>query len=423
MDDKNIIPRIKYNLDIQHFKIVDSHGNTYNNEIFIVPENTIICFQTPINKYGIAGMKPDLLKIYNSLYKKYKTNFLKNPKNYLNNFSCAQNFVYYYPGQCILDLDLKIGEANTTFGITTISNNNNYTNTNKINNKLSEYLKNNPNTFVILTSCRRCSVELLPKYTEIYYRLEYFYTIFNNIYFYKQENIPIDKSLITNCNIYNTNMLIYSQSNSPNERRMPINVEENSFYDPGLSLDINDQDSLSQLSMYYFVSKPDINNIQSIIKKLLDMLFDKLHAIYKSSKQTIPTVENDVDFKNYFLLLIQTCEGINSKIINILNYYTNNSMIDELETIAKFIISYKYIPSENNKELYNYIYKYINDLIANESFKRKYNNIYTDEGIIIYKYINLNLFENKIQKLGLYNPDKYPNITILIDFMKNKKTN
>lgn len=388
--NKNITLHKSYNLKITKVQRIDTHGiNTPS--YFKVPDNIILCFQTPINKYGISNsyIKKDLALIINYLMIHHHDAFLKNPKNFLNNFACASNFIYYYPGQLVPDLELSSDadwDAVTTYNkdkepiITK--------HIDKIN--LSEYVKNsdNQNSFILLSSCRRCSLNISPQFTELFYRSEYFYTIFNNSFMYKLHNLTVSKltKQLNVCNNYLSTELSYSKNN---RNYVPIKKIKNFvlFYDPGLTTNINDLSTIQQLSIYYF-HKPNIKIIKSIVDGILNYYFSKFNMLFSDKKNDITE-----DKFHISIAIILCISNICGKFTNIIQYYMHNSMFAELELVSDFILTYKYKPV--NITLYKLIYEVIHKNNNNKQPHSAVNN-FEKEYIKIIVKIDMDLFTKSI---------------------------
>ena len=388
--NKHITLQKSYNLNIDKVLCIDTHGANIPS-YFKVPDNIILCFQTPINKYGVASsyIKADLSLLISYLILHHYDAFLKNPKNFLNNFACTSNFTYYYPGQIVPDLELSSDVA--WDAVTKYTKDSDPIITKYIDKiKLSEYVRksNNQNSFILLSACRRCSLNIIPPFTELFYRSEYFYTIFNNTFMYKLHELVPSKLInqLTVCNKYLSTELSYSKNN---RNHMPIKKIKNFklFYDPGLSININDLAIIQQLSIYYF-HKPNIKTIESIVNSILNYYFNKFYVLF-SDKNNIITRD-----KFHIGTVILLCvSNISGKFSNILQYYMHNTMFDELELVSKFILTYKYKPE--NIKLYRLIYDIVH-IKKNNKPEHHIVNSYEKEYIQIKVKIDLDLFTNAI---------------------------
>jgi hypothetical protein len=88
---------------IKDIHLMNTHGGMpYEPEILIVPDNVIIAFITPLNKFSYQRNTHDvLLKILSNLTN--DNSFLNNPACYMRNDECFEYTNYYYPGQKIIN--------------------------------------------------------------------------------------------------------------------------------------------------------------------------------------------------------------------------------------------------------------------------------------------------------------------------------
>lgn len=110
-----------------YLSFFDMHGTVIQDDYKVVPENTIICFLSPIDyviafdNYYKTGSKGDFLStIHNLTWGQYKTLFQSREligKTFRNTesirghtlFNCFQNSQWYYPGQIYSNLNLSFG--------------------------------------------------------------------------------------------------------------------------------------------------------------------------------------------------------------------------------------------------------------------------------------------------------------------------
>lgn len=108
---------IKIKPEVQNINIINTHGNMMDT-IFTIPDDLMICFITPTNKYVRINAVNDYI-IENLLYDKYEDIFndiscFADAKNNI----CFKNAVYMYPGQKYFDIELsKHSTITGSFGL------------------------------------------------------------------------------------------------------------------------------------------------------------------------------------------------------------------------------------------------------------------------------------------------------------------
>jgi len=155
--------------------LVNFHGELVNNNFFIIPEGTTICFLTSINRI-LYMSELDRLKILNTisdpnLFKQY----YETP-NSLNTITYFENSITFYPGQLCANMNLSFTPGNDyVAGTFKIEMGKTITHEFVVEQKkqvkfpgldketskilLSEFIENMPNTngnILFLTSCRSC---------------------------------------------------------------------------------------------------------------------------------------------------------------------------------------------------------------------------------------------------------------------------
>ena len=92
--------------NVRNISVIYCHGGLTNDIKFcVVPDDVIIAFLTPLNKFS-AGFETSLVF---EILETYRTNanFLANPACYLRGDNCLQYTIYYYPGQLIPNFDFS----------------------------------------------------------------------------------------------------------------------------------------------------------------------------------------------------------------------------------------------------------------------------------------------------------------------------
>jgi hypothetical protein len=185
--------------NIRDVSIIQSHGQIdISTSYCIVPENVIIAFTAPFNKYQNIRTNPT--KIVNSIFDILQweihknSNFLNNPACSFRSDNCLQNTVYYYPGQIIPNYDLTFNSSERMekdFGFYTSKETNNkelifeqvdvssyQTSICEMFNKSMEAIENK---IIYINCCRKCDNVLDHITTEFLYRYEHIISFINMI--------------------------------------------------------------------------------------------------------------------------------------------------------------------------------------------------------------------------------------------------
>lgn len=247
-----------------------SHGGYHKNlEILVVPDNVIIAFIKPLNKYGYQIDEDHKQVVYTLNEYKDNIEFLKNPACYLRNNMCFNNATYYYPGQKILNYDLSINKNKDInsmgfYNITTsnkdiplniisqlfnTSDNINYSITFKdIFTEKYEMIKNK---ILFVDCCRKCDRYLNSKQIEFLYRYEHIITYLN----------------MSKCNLELKDKSMYKCMSDKGKLGIAANtayirLDPNLFYDSALSYDFKDNYT-KKIMLYGFNGSNSSNNINS----------------------------------------------------------------------------------------------------------------------------------------------------------------
>lgn len=188
---------MKNNRDnIQGISIIQSHGRIeLSTSYCIVPQNVIIAFTTPFNKYQNIRTNP--INIINSIFditkfeQQQNSEFLSNPACSFRFDNCLKNTVYYYPGQIIPNYDLGFDLSNPNDAAngfyTDIHTNNKelifdkfgtsyQTTICELFNKSLKYIENK---IIYINCCRKCDNVLDHITTEFLYRYEHIISFIN----------------------------------------------------------------------------------------------------------------------------------------------------------------------------------------------------------------------------------------------------
>jgi hypothetical protein len=183
--------------NMRDIQVINCHGSLSSLAVFlVVPDDVIIAFPTPLNKYFYSYLKTHNLF---EILAPYRTNpeFLANPACYLRGDNCLMYTIYYYPGQLIPNFSFSYdtsdeleNEENGYFP------NNSYENmrdelfvekydspkyyaTNIFNLFLGEKKKLLKNKITYIMCCRKCDSEITNINIEFLYRYEHIITYLN----------------------------------------------------------------------------------------------------------------------------------------------------------------------------------------------------------------------------------------------------
>lgn len=200
-----------------------------------VPEDVIIAFITPLNKFATDVSNKTLFDILN----KYKHNqdFLKNPACFLRGNNCFKNTIYYYPGQYIMNVKLSflLSEiTNLEFGFfPDLMDNNLYSFFDKIDEEFyneiyidtifTNYLHLIKNKIIYIYCCRRCDNYIPDLTIEFLYRYEHIITYIN---LSQCQSIDLDYN--------NTCSNVYKKVSHIHNKLSQNNSKLDLFYDPVL---------------------------------------------------------------------------------------------------------------------------------------------------------------------------------------------
>lgn len=88
--------------------IMSHSGYIDNPDILIVPNDVIIAFVTPLNKYGYQTKNNHITYANTLNIVKEMPGFFKNPSCFLRQDNCFKHTIYYHPGQMITDVEFSI---------------------------------------------------------------------------------------------------------------------------------------------------------------------------------------------------------------------------------------------------------------------------------------------------------------------------
>ena len=182
---------------MQNIQVINCHGGLDQLAVFlVVPDDVIIAFPTPLNKYFYSYLKTHNLFEILAPYRT-KPEFLANPACYLRGDNCLMYTIYYYPGQLIpnfsFSYDTSVEWENNEMGYfpnnshenmrgelfgETYDSSKHYT-TNIYDLFREEKKKLLKNKITYIMCCRKCDSEITNINIEFLYRYEHIITYLN----------------------------------------------------------------------------------------------------------------------------------------------------------------------------------------------------------------------------------------------------
>ena len=346
--------------EIRDTAFIFTHGELNINTSFcIVPDNVIIGFITPFNKYLINNSSTnDLLirEVFNITSQETASNpnFLINPSCSLRYDNCLNQTIYYYPGQLIpnyvfettslskagfyTDKETNIIDTvfNTEFAF-------NYTSSiSEIFGEKYDYIKNK---IIYIGSCRKSDIVLSHLATEFLYRYEHIISFINMSQCFSFN----DTNIITDCK--STNWL-YQKYDLRQGAISGVNSNtSNLFYDSALSYIF--KENYIKKDMYLGASDIKWKTVLYILPKLSST--SQLEYINQIYKYFITMMSNNSKLYSSRLVelfeFVKTHKTLKSIIYflknitksKIMNDITNNSniLLAEKKKIMKIIKSIK----------------------------------------------------------------------------------
>uniref|UniRef100_A0A6C0HMN9 Uncharacterized protein n=1 Tax=viral metagenome TaxID=1070528 RepID=A0A6C0HMN9_9ZZZZ len=295
------------------------HGSPVYS-FFKVPENLIICFLTPLNRFSHQDNN-EFIYIKNTLINK-KENILTNLECFQDNDPYAYDMfkyaTFYYPGQMCTETKFSKNKPQTDLKFAILAsglykNINNATKPDKIVDAgiiLSQLIAKNTLTgLLVINCCRSCNNTLISNQIQILYQYEHFINVANMSLRFN------DEEKYNNCSADVTNPAIYVLKENINLRLDNSNsILKNS--------------SLSPLKKTQFREniKKIYANLQSLIKAK-DVKYDKVY-------QTMYTYINTL----YIFLQKNHNQDSKSNLLNIIIIYLLKFV--NIEQIMSFYIYY-----------------------------------------------------------------------------------
>ena len=232
--------------NISDTAIIQAHGRIdLSTSYCIVPQNVIIAFTTPFNKY--PNIKTNPLNIIDAMFEitnyeiQTNTKFLSNPACSFRSDNCLKNTVYYYPGQIIPNYDLTFNISRPEeldFGFYTDNTTNNPT---AIFEKMGSFFQTSicdifnksidaiQNKIIYINCCRYCDNVLDHITTEFLYRYEHIITFINMM-----DCLVLDEKNYNLCEL-DTFQFVKHISDEYEPRLSANNTTQNMFFDSALS--------------------------------------------------------------------------------------------------------------------------------------------------------------------------------------------
>lgn len=246
--------------------IIQAHGRIdLSTSYCVVPQNIIIAFTTPFNKYQNITTNP--LNIINSIFEitnyeiQNNSSFTSNPACSFRSDNCLKNTVYYYPGQIIPNYDLTFDisrRQEKDFGFYTDINTNKKEDIfekggisfyqTSICDIFSKSIDSIQNKIIYINSCRKCDNVLDHINTEFLYRYEHIITFINIM-----ACGILDETNYNLCNPETFNFIKHIEDESE-PMLTGDNVSQNLFFDTALSFAFKENKIKKPL---YFGSNPE----------------------------------------------------------------------------------------------------------------------------------------------------------------------
>ena len=374
--------------NINDISLIYAHGIIFPSAQFIkVPDDIIIAFVIPINKYGyqisndLENIKTTLIEMQNNPNFSEKQEFFNNPACSFRNTGCLDQTVYYYPGQYIPNFNLIIipdeNDKHKYFGIyknlkePIVKPIFEYTNE-KYNLNISDILIKHHDYFekqiIYIECCRKIDLRLTKQAVELLYRYEHIITHLNMSYCL---------SFANNSNKYKCR----SDKAGTKHHKLAANTKNTSLFYDSATLDMFQSNKLPKYPKNNYMGETlEANKIISFISNPQNTMFNKEIVLIEVLKYLVDDLNIEyTDVKaNKLKTIFENYIISESALINVL---TNTKYIETLYNIYKksgndllniifplfikydFITIYKFI--ENMNFVYNFyifIYNYINEL-------------------------------------------------------------
>ena len=370
--------------NINDISLISAHCGIFNNDSFIkVPNDIIIAFVIPINKYGyqisndLENAKTTLIEMQNNPNFSEKQEFFYNPACSFRNTGCLNQSVYYYPGQYIpnFSFGMERGENEKHFGIYKnlkepifvepifkLTNNRYNLNISDILTKHYDFFKNQ---IIYIYCCRKCDMELQKQAVELLYRYEHIITHLNMSYCL---------SFTNNSNKYKCRS---DKAGGIKHHELAANTENTSLFYDSATLGMFQSNKLPKYPKHNymgetlaankiisFISNPQNTNFNktNVLLEVLKYLVDDLNIKYTYSKANkLKTI-----FENYIISESELIDVLTKTnyIQTLYNIYKKSGYNDLLNIIFPlfikydFITIYKFIDTmEVQSSLYKFIYK------------------------------------------------------------------
>jgi hypothetical protein len=425
--------------NITDISLISAHGVIFGSAEFIkVPNDIVIAFVIPINKFGyqinddIENIKNILINMQNNPNLSEKQDFFNNPACSFRNTGCLNQTVYYYPGQYIPNFSFMIipGENDEHFGIYKnlqepkfvepifeLNSNTYYLNISDIVTKHHDYFKKQ---IIYIRCCRKCDVQLKKQTVELLYRYEHIITHLNMSYCL---------SLANNSNKYKCT----TDKAGPELYKLATNTKNPSLFYDSATLGMFQSNKLPKYpksnymgetlaanNIVSFISNPrntDLNK-KNVLIEVLKYLVNDLEYEYTNAKvNKLTTI-----FENYIIPeqdLIYILTKYNSYIQKLYNISKKKGYNDILNIIFPLFIKYDFI------EIYKFIESmylgynlnlFVNNYINKIELQNKLNNVNNIFLYMISAEVDMTLNDDVLQNIVLNRTN------ILYYLYKNDKT-
>jgi hypothetical protein len=273
--------------EINNVSIISCHGGLISPHIeFIkVPDDVIIAFPTPLNRYLIVSFTYNMLF---DIIKPYKTNndFLKNPACYFRGDNCLQYTIYYYPGQLIpnfiFNINTSISWENKIFGFFPDNVDTNQRDilfnkntgdklTTDIKTLFATKLELLKNKITYINCCRRCDSYIPNKSIEFLYRYEHIINYLNI-----SSCLSIDSRVNSKCDETIFTKVEKQNTLSDNNTKHPY------FYDPVLLSTFKSSKTVKK-HLYLDISQEKwLNALENLNKLIGHVQLEYFDEIFRS---------------------------------------------------------------------------------------------------------------------------------------------
>lgn len=327
--------------------LIGHNGYLPNPEILTVPDDVIIAYVTPLNKYSYQepNQHIKLFSILNHIKK--EPGFLKNPSCFLRKDNCLKHTVYYFPGQNIINTITSTQPNKDIFyhGFYIGDDKHNYINEifTKSDDTFSislkelflhkyKYIKGK---IVYITGCRKCELSLYDDSIEFLYRYEHILNYIN-------------MSKCSSYNIYKSKSLcLFSKARFEYEHNITNkNIAPHIFYDSALSYDFNAVTKMKKAK--YMLQNQVISVFNNNLQKKHKIQNANTHSRIDIIQNLVKKVNLTKSEINIYRILYDIARLINLQLSKPLVFNYNNSAFYNIRyNYTSALNTIKYITNTN----------------------------------------------------------------------------